>query len=173
MKIFKDKKIVNIIIICITLLSLLELYFAYRVSNEYAGIYQVGIFSPVIFQPFSYNALLRKQMSYFKLRIVGIALISLILPSIIYFTLPNYTYNEGKEMVERYVQPSENIEFIDICKDKDTVHLADNLKRLFVSNKAYYYEIKSNVDNKYFMVNPITGVAIQLSETTVRILKGE
>lgn len=172
MKIFKDKKMKNTIVTCITLLTLLELYFAYRVSNEYAGIYQVGIFFPVIFQPFSYNALLRKQLSYFKLRIVVIVFITLILPSIIYFTLPNYNYNEGKQMVKQYLQPSEQIEFVDISKEKDTVPLADDFKRLFISNKAYYYEVKSTTDKEYFMVNPITGETVQLSEENVRSFYG-
>jgi hypothetical protein len=172
MKIFEDKKVKNIIIICITLLSLLELYFAYRVVSGYAGVYQVGIFIPVLIQPFSYYALLKKQMSYFKLRVVVVVLITLILPSVIYFTLPNYTYNEGKQMVERYVQSSKNIEFVDISKDKDTIPITGNPKRLFVSDRAYYYEIKSTGGNKYFMVNPLTGEVVQLSEENVRSFYG-
>ena len=71
-------------------------------------------------------------------------------------------------MVKQYLQPSENIEFADVSKDKDTLPLADDFKRLFVSNKAYYYEIKSTTNNAHFMVNPITGEAVQLSEENVR-----
>jgi len=168
MKLFEDKKVKNIIIICIALLTLLELYFAYRVANEYAGVYQVGIFYPFIVQPFSYNALLRKQISYFKLRIVVIVLISLILPLMIYFTLPSYTYNEGKQMVEQYLHPSENIEFVDNAKNKATIPITGNPKGLFVNDKAYYYEVISTTNKEYFMVNPISGDVVQLSEENVR-----
>ena len=168
MEVFKDKRLKNIIITCITLLTLLELYFAYKVANEYAGVYRVRAFFPFIFQPFAYYALLSKQVSYFKLRIAGIVLLSIFLPAIIYFTLPSYTYNEGKQMVEQYFKPSVNIEFVDISKDKATLPLADDFNRLFVFNKAYYYEVKSTTDNEYFMVNPITGEVVQLSEENVR-----
>ncbi|MCB2290546.1 hypothetical protein LGK97_12290 [Clostridium sp. CS001] len=164
MIIFKDKKIKNIIVICITLISLLELYFAYKVQKEYTGIYEVGIFILFIFQPFWYKSLFRDQETYLKLRVIAIVLISLILPLIIYFTLPTYTYNEGKQIVKEYVQSSGNLIFIDISKDKDTVPLTANPKRLFVSDRAYYYGIKSTFNNKYFMVNPLTGKVIQLSE---------
>jgi len=160
----KNKRVKNIVITCITLVTLVELYFAYKIAKEYAGIYQIGIFMPLIFQPFCYNALFREQKTYWKLRVIGIGLISLILPLCIYFTLPNYTYNEGKQIVERYVQSSGNPIFIDISKDKDTVPLVNNPKRLFVSNRAYYYGIKATDNNKYFMVNPLTGEVIQLSE---------
>jgi hypothetical protein len=172
MKIIEDKNVRNIIIICITLLSLLELYFAYRVVSGYAGVYQVGIFIPVMIQPFSYYALLKRQMSYFKLRVVLVVLITLILPSIIYFTLPNYTYNEGKQMVEKHMQSIKNIEFVDISRGKATLPITGNPKRLFVSDRAYYYEIKSTIGNRYFMVNPITGEVVQLSEESARYFYG-
>lgn len=164
MTIFKDKKLKNIIIICITLISLLELYFAYKVAREYAGIYQIGLFTPLIFQPLFYKVLFREQKTYLKLRVIGIGLISFILPLIIYSTLPNFTYYEGKQIVKRYVQPSGNLAFIDISKDRDTVPLINSPGRLFVSHRAYYYGIESTLNNKYFMVNPLTGEVTQLSE---------
>ena len=42
--------------------------------------------------------------------------------------------------------------------------LINNPKHLFISSRVYYYGIKSTVDNKYFMVNPLTGKVMQLSE---------
>ena len=150
--------------IIIYLVSLVELYLAYKVASEYAGVYEIRIFIPLIFQPFFYNALFREDKTYLKFKIIGIGLLSFILPLTIYFTLPNYTYNEGKQMVERYVRASKNTVFIDISSERDTIPLTNNPKRLFISNRAYYYAIKSTVDNKYFMVNPITGKVMQLSE---------
>ena len=164
MKMFKDKKIKNTIIICIALITLLELYFAYKISKDYAGVYQIGIFTPLIFQPLYYKSLFSGQRTYPRLRIIGAVLISFILPLIIYFNLPNYTYYEGKQIVERYVHSSGKLIFIDISNDKDTVPVVNNPKRLFVSNREYYYGIKSTVDNKYFMVNPLTGKVVQLSK---------
>lgn len=165
MTIFKNKKINNIIIICITLLSLLELYFIYKITMDYRGIYKVSIFfSAFISQSFSYIRLLKKEIPYPNFRFIIIVLLSLFLPLMTYFTLPNYTYNEGKQIVQRYLQSSGNPIFIDFPKNKDTVPLANNSERLFVSNRAYCYGIKSTINNKYFMVNPLTGKLVQLSE---------
>ena len=164
MEIFKGKKIKNIIIICITLISLLEMYFAYKVTKEYVGVYNVGIFILLLLQPLYYKALFRKEKTYLQFKFISIILISFILPIIIYFTLPNYTYNEGKQIVEQYVHSSTNLIFIDISKDKDTVPVINSPKQLFVFNREYYYGIKSTGANKYFMVNPLTGKVVQLSE---------
>lgn len=164
MEIFKDKKIKNIIIICITLISLLELYFAYKVLKEYRGIYQIGVFILFIYQPFLYNNLFRKQLSHYKLRIVIIGLMSLLLPLTIYFTLPKYTYNEGKQFVEQYLEQSKSVKFVDYSFGKDTIPVYNNPKQLFVSDRAYYYTITSTEGTKYFMVNPLTGKLHQMSQ---------
>ncbi|GCD11059.1 hypothetical protein [Clostridium tagluense] len=162
MKIFKDKKTKDIIFICMTLISLLEWYFAYKIANKYAGIYNIGIFILFLGQPIYYKALFKNQNAYLKLKIIAMGLILFISPLIIYYTLPKYTYNEGKQIVQRYVHSSRNTVFIDISKEKDTVPLVNNPEQLFVSNRAYYYEIKSTIGNKYFMVNPLTGKVVQM-----------
>jgi hypothetical protein len=165
MTIFKDKRVKSIIVFCITLISLLELYFAYRILAEYRGIYEGwGFFIPFIYQPFWGIRLFKKELAYYKFRMLGIGLIAFACPFIIYFTLPNYTYNEGKYFVEQYVQSSGNYEFIEFSREKDTIPVVDNPQRLFVSNRAYYYGIKSIVNNTYFMVNPLTGKVVQLAE---------
>ena len=165
MKISKNEKTKSIIITCITLITFVELYLAYKISKEYAGVYQIGVFIlPIILQPFVYNSLFRESKAYSKLRIITIGLLSLILPLIIYCTLPGYTYNQGKQTIELYEQTSKNTVFIDIYKNKQTVPLVDNSERLLIYPKAYYYGIKSTVDNKYFIVSPLTGEIILLSE---------
>jgi hypothetical protein len=167
MKLFNDKKAItiNIIIICITLISLIELYFAYRIFKDYEGIYQVQIFIPLAFQSFLYKELFKNHKTHFKLRIILTVLISLVLPLLIYFTLPTYTYSGGKQIIKQYVKSNENIVFTDITYGENSVPIVNNPKRLFVDNRAYYYEIKSTGGNKYFMVNPITGKVTQLSES--------
>lgn len=111
-----------------------------------------------------FRLLFREQKTYPKARIVVFALVSVILPLVIYATLPSYTYDEGKKLVEQEVQSTEKIIFVDISKDSDTMLIYNNPKRLFVKDRAYCYEIKAIGENKYFLVNPIDGQVNQLSE---------
>lgn len=161
---FNNKK--SIIIICITIITILEAYLAYQVVNKYVGLYQIQVSIALIFQPMNYyNLLFKKHKNYVKLRITVLILISLILPIIIYFTLPSYTYIEGKILVEQYEKSGQNLEFIDVPKDEDTIPIVDNPTRLFVSNRAYYYVTKIDAENKYFIVNPISGKVHQISDS--------
>lgn len=129
MKIPKNRNMNIVIIICITLISLLEIYFAYKVTKGYSRVYNTGIFILFLLQPFYYIAVFKKDKTHLKLKIALFVLISFILPLIIYFTLPNYTYNEGKQIVEQYVHSRSNLIFIDISNDKNTVPVINNPKQ--------------------------------------------
>lgn len=161
----KDKNIERYIIIGIILITLLEMCFAYKVLKHYRGVYRVTIFSPLLMQPFWYRRLFRKEMSYYKTRVVMISLISVLLPMIIYATLPNYTYDKGKQIVKEHLNESKNIIFVDLAFGKNTILIFNNPKQLFISNRAYYYKIISTEGNKYFMIDPIDGELTQLSES--------
>lgn len=162
----KNKKQKYIIVAAIILITLLEIYFGYKVFVDYVGVYQVGIFMPFVLQPFVYQALFIKEKSFYKLRIGIVVLISIILPIIIYFTLPNYTYDKGKAMVEQYLGQNENISFNDYSLSKKSIPTVNNPKQLFVSNRVYYYEIISEDSNKsFFIINPLTGELKQLSQS--------
>lgn len=161
----KDKNAKNFIFAVIFLITAVEAYFGYKAYIDYVGIYQVGIFLPLMFQPDAYKTLFIKEKAFHKLRIVIAVLISFILPIIIYFTLPSYTYIEGKMKVEQYFGQNKNISFNYYSMGKNSIPLSNNPKQLFVSNRAYYYEVASEDGNKYFfIVSPLTGELIQLSK---------
>lgn len=155
----------KIIIIAIILITLFEIYFAYIIFNDYRGIYQVSIFIPLLLQLFLYYRLIIQDITYVKTRFIILAIISFIIPLTIYFTLPNYTYDKGKQVVKEYLKGTPNTIFVEFSFNKDTIPLVNNRKEIFVSNRAYYYEIISEEEKKYFIVNPLTGEATQLSES--------
>lgn len=157
----KDKRTRKYLIIGITLVTLLEIYFAYRIVIDYRGIYQVAIFIPLVFQPFLYHRLIRKDLSHLKIRIFVLGLVSVLLPLTIYFTLPHYTYDEGKQIIEQYI--GHDTVFTDYPFNRRTVPTSDN-GQLFVNNRAYYYEVVLSDGKKYFIVDPLTGHPAQLPE---------
>lgn len=164
MKIFNTKKSENIITILIVLVTLLEMYFAYWVFYHYRGIYQVSIFIPFLLQPIWYRSMLKPENGHHKFRKIPAVIISIFLPLAIYFTLPNYTYDEGKLIIINHLEQNENPMFSYYPFGHDTIPVINNPKGIFMFNRAYYYKITLPEGDKYFMVCPITGELQQLSE---------
>lgn len=170
----KNKQIKRVIYIFIILISFVELYFAYKVAIVYAGVYDIGIFTIFIFQLFWYFRLLfKEQKSHLKSRIIRVALVSIILPVAICFTLPSYTYREGKKLIEEQLQSTADVIFVEIPKEHDTVPICNNPKRFLVSDRAYYYEIESNGQKEYYLVNPIDGYVSKWSESYWEYVDGD
>lgn len=165
MNLLDNKKAKIFLAICIFVLSLLELCWGVQVSREYRGSYCVAIFIPFIAQPYWYYKLLfRKQQNYYKIRIVAIVLISIILPLTIYYTIPNYTYNDGKCFIEQHMNLDREVVFIDYSYSESTIPVLNGKKTLLGSNREYYYGIKLGKKNKYFIVNAVSGKVTQLAE---------
>lgn len=162
---YKNKKVKTTIVAFVILITLLEMYLVYKITIEYTGIYKIHYFVPLIsFQIYYCFLLFKKERKYLVIRAFSIGLLTIIIPVIVYITLPNYTYNEGKQNVELYLQSYTDIEFIKIPKSSDTIPTINNPKQLFVSNRLYYYKITLMNKNKYFVVSPITGEVSELSK---------
>ncbi|WP_304507804.1 hypothetical protein [Anaerotignum sp.] len=168
MKLSDSIKTKILLLICISTISLLELYWGFQVGTEYRGTYSVAIFIPFIIQPcWYYMVLFRKHRDYSKItkiKIISIVLISFILPLIIYYTIPNYTYNDGKRFVEQYMNLDRKAEFINYSYSESTVPVLNCEKSLLGCSRKYYYGIKLDKENKYVTVNAVSGKVTQLSE---------
>jgi hypothetical protein len=164
MSIQKNKKIKFVIVILITVISLIEIYFGFKIYNEYKGVYQTEIFFIFILQPYLYIVLLNKQIKYLKARSVLVVGVSIILPFIICFSLPKYTYDEGKLIVKNKIKTGINITYTKQPIYKYSVPIVENNKNLLIRNREYYYKIKVNSAINYYIVSPITGKITKLSE---------
>lgn len=161
----KNKKIKSIMNFCIFLISIAELYFIYKINKEFKGTYEILIFLPlIIIQPFIFRSLLSRGDTISKVRIFLTILIYISIPVIIYFTLPKYTYNDGKDKIEESFKPDEKFEFIHNAPGQYTVPVIENAKQIFMKDREYYYIIEFTNETKYFIVNPITGESIELEE---------
>jgi hypothetical protein len=152
----------RVIYILIIIITLIELYWGYNVYINYRGVYDIAFFSIFILQPIWYIWLLKKEKSQSRFGMVVLVLLSVILPIIIYFTLPNYTYDYGKDIIKEYF--NEKIEFVNYSRDMDTIPVSNKPKNLFTRDRAYYYKIKLGNKYKYFIVNEQTGNSLELEE---------
>ncbi|WP_425448838.1 hypothetical protein [Dethiothermospora halolimnae] len=163
MEIFANEKGKKIIAITITLVSILELaYFSNKSFKDYRKVYDIGFLALFIVQPIAFISLYNGKKSYLKIRMISFILLMLIIPTVIYISLPNYTYSEGKEIVKNEFERMDDIVFINKSIDKSTVPVKDS-GSLFV-DRSYYYEIKYEGNNIYYIVDPLKGRAIELEE---------
>lgn len=165
MNILYNKKAVKISLFCIVVISIFELYCGFQVARHYRGTYYVTIFVPFLIQPYCYYLFLFKNTKkHLKIRIIGITLISLVLPLTIYYTLPNYTYNDGKRLIEDYIKLDKEIVFIDYSFSKSTIPALNNKKMMLGTNRVYYYHIISGEKSNYYIVDAVSGKVTQLAD---------
>ncbi|MBS4537048.1 hypothetical protein GOQ27_01155 [Clostridium sp. D2Q-11] len=153
----KNQQIKKIIFSLVILLTLIIIYWGYRVYIEYRGVYNIVVFIPLLFLPISYRMILKDHEIFLRWRIVTVMILSIALPLLIYFTLPKYTYNEGQKRVIEYLNTTEKVEFINYSRGEDTIPVMNNPKGFLIKDRTYYYHVKVLDKDRYFMVNPIMG----------------
>lgn len=145
-------------------ISMIEVYFIYRIRIEYEGIYQIGFFLVLfIAQPFLFGMIIKNKKSP-KIEIFFVIVTFIVLPIIIYFTLPNYTYLQGKEMIEQEFQDQTQFIFLDNDYGQYTVPVIENSEQIFIANRVYYYTIRLNNETKYMIIDPLTGELKEMEE---------
>ena len=152
----------------ITVITLVEAYFNYIALKDYIGIYQSGIFIPLLLQPILYRKLFmsEEKVSLKNWRLLAMATISIALPFVIYFTLPEYTYAEGKEMIESTRE--DTVSFMDLETKMRTIPAIGRDSGLLKSNRIYYYITDTGTEKNYFVVDPLTGEVQELDQDFYR-----
>ncbi len=152
----------------IIILTLVEAYFYYRALKDYIGIYQTGLFIPLLLQPILYRRFFmnEEKMSPKNWKLIALGTISLVLPLLIYFTLPNYTYSEGKDLVQK-LEPSPLV-FLEMDLQFRSIPTTSEGNGFFINNRIYHYKTEVLGIEKYFVVHPYTGGVQELLEDFYR-----
>jgi len=152
----------------ITIITLVEAYFNYIALKDYIGIYQTGIFIPLLLQPILYRKFFmsEEKVRLKNWRLLAMGTISIVLPFVIFFTLPDYTYAEGKEMVESTLE--DTVSFVDLETQKRTIPTIERDSGLLKSNRIYYYITDTGTEKNYFVVDPLTGEIQELDQDFYR-----
>lgn len=152
----------------ITVITLVEAYFNYIALKEYIGIYQTGIFIPLLLQPILYRKFFmsEEKVSFKNWKLLALATVSIVLPFLIYFTLPEYTYAEGQEMIA--ATGEDTVSFIDLETQKRTIPAIGRDSGVLKSDRIYYYITDTGTEKSYFVVDPVTGEVQELSQDFYR-----
>lgn len=158
----KKNSLKNILNLSIFILLVLEIFYLYKINTDYKGVYQIQYFIPcVIILVVIFIRSIVEEKTLRKNKKIVLLCILVLIPLIIYFTLPNYSYNEGKDIIRKELK-STNLEFSK-SQEEYTVPIINNSRFSFVKDKEYYYIINSDSETKYFKVNPVTGSLDALS----------
>lgn len=157
----EDIKQNKFLFILIIILTLTELYWGYEVYKDYKNVYDVGLFLVFLIQPFWYSFLIVDAKDHPRWKIMISILLTIILPIILYYSLPNYTYDDGREIIREKF--NKDMEFTDYSNSMDTIPISEKKKNFFTTERAYYYKVY--IDGyKYFIVNEETGELIELEQ---------
>ncbi len=149
----KSKTLALIISIIITLL---ELYFIFIIKQQYKGVYNITFFLILVLsQPVWYSTIFKSKPSLLKL--IYIAAITIAIPIGMYYSLPKYSYEAGKKTIENKIGGNKEVNFVSYSYDKSTIPTTDKHKNIFLNNRVYYYEVKLNGNNTFFVVEPTNG----------------
>ena len=152
----------------ITILTLVEAYFYYRALKDYIGIYQASIFIPLLLQPIFYRKLFQsgEKLSLKSWKLSSMIMVSLLLPVLIWYTIPDYTYEEGKALVEASMD--ESVDFPEQEFQSRTIPAMGRQKGILHSNRIYYYTVEADGVTSYHVVDPLTGEVQELEEDYFR-----
>jgi len=152
----------------ITILTLVEAYFYYRALKDYIGVYQASIFIPLLLQPILYNKLFQsgEKLSLRSWKVSPLIAVSLLLPVLIWYTIPNYTYEEGKALVEASMD--ESVDFPEQEFENRTIPAMGRQKGILHSDRIYYYTAEADGVTSYHVVDPMTGEVQELEEDYFR-----
>jgi len=152
----------------ITIITLVEAYFNYTALKDYIGIYQTGVFIPLLLQPIVYRKLFmsEEKASLKNWKLLTMGTISIVLPFVIFFTLPDYTYSEGKEKIASTSE--DTVSFMDLETQKRTIPAIGRDSGLLKSNRIYYYITDNGTEKNFFVVDPLTGEVQELEQDFYR-----
>ncbi len=175
MNIFKNPKAKIPIRIGSIILSILELLIIFSVFPKYRGVLSYSFFTTlIILQPLWYFNLTKNNPNAKKTRKLKYApwiiiIISILIPISINAALPQYTYNQGKDILENHLNQPNSIRFI--VDEAIPVYLPlDDYnqgfpKELFMVDRFYYYEIEIDNNIRYFAIDPMYGQIIELENS--------
>lgn len=138
------------------IITLIELYFIFIIKQKYKGVYNITFFLILLFsQPGWYSIIFKNKPSLLKL--IYIVAITIAIPIGMYYSLPKYSYEDGKKIIENKIGENKEVNFVSYSYDKSTIPITDKRKNIFLNNRVYYYEVKLNGNSTFFAIEPTNG----------------
>ena len=141
--------------ILIWIITIIEMLLAILIIKLYSNVYAIeGFILIIIMQPFIYMWIITKEGKNKKiLKTVG-AIVMILIPLIIIFTLPRYTYNGGKEIVEVYLG---EVEFIKLEKKDKSISIEKDNEYIFLKDKVYKYKVTKDKKEYEILIDASNG----------------
>ncbi|MFS1518837.1 hypothetical protein V1503_20595 [Bacillus sp. SCS-151] len=129
-------------------------------STLYRGVFNMGILIPFLTTVvyFSYVYLIQGSM---RKRMNPSLIILFIIPLLLFiFFRPTYSFEQAKQLVYESGYDVSGIVVQNEERYRDTVPIYTEDTRIFIDYRDYHFE----VDGRYFLVNPRSGVVIEMEQ---------
>lgn len=130
----------------------------------YKGIFMVGGFIALslCIIIFTYRLFRHENVRWFKTRAILILLIAIVIFVILLFSRPTYTFNDGKSLVYNHFLLDEEYEYKVYEIGHNTIPSNYEEINAFHSNRLYYYRFFKNDEYRYFIVEAMSGVVMEI-----------
>lgn len=130
----------------------------------YKGIFLPGSFISLslIIIIFNYRLFRHENARWFDIRVTIILLSSIIIFIILLLSRPTYTFNDGIDLVYNHFSLDETYEYKAYGIRYNTIPSNYEEIHAFHSNRVYYYRFFKNDEYRYFIVEPMSGVVMEM-----------
>jgi len=147
----------NGIMILVLFLLIIEIYLIIDSIYKYKGVQQVYILALIVaVLLYGCFRMLYQNKKENKVRIISAIVITIGICGMTILTRPTYSYEEGKVLVEKYLESSDD-SFIEVENDRMLVPVTYEKQHIFIGQFGYYYKYKDDINKLFFIVNPLTG----------------
>ena len=152
------------IMILVLIISIIEICLIINSIYKYKGVHQVYSLAPIVaLLLYGCFKILYQKKKENKVKIISLILITIIAVALTILTRPTYSYNDGKVLVEKYLESSED-NFNEVEIDRKLVPVTYEKKHLLVGKLEYYYKYRDDINDMFFIVNPLTGKVTELKD---------
>lgn len=154
----------NIMMTIVYFIEIMQLLVLIVFLFLYKGLFMVGGFIALSLCMiiFTYRLFRQENVRGFKTRTTLILLISIIVFVVLLYSRPTYTFNEGKSLVYNQFLLDETYDYKVYGIGHNTIPSSYEELHAFQSNRLYYYRFINNEEYRYFVVEPMSGVAMDI-----------
>ncbi len=151
----KNKR--NGIVILVLFLLTIEIYLIIDLIYKYKGVQQVYILAPIVaVLLYGCFRMLYQNKRENKVGIISVFVITIVICGMTILTRPTYSYKEGRVLVEKYLESSDD-SFNEVKNDKMLIPLTNEKQHVLIGQYGYYYKYIDDINELFFIVNPLTG----------------
>lgn len=155
------------IFIMILIIQIMQSVFVIYSTITYKGVHDVVslILLPIALIYGSHKILYKNDnISHNNIRLALILILILIIPLTLFLSQPEYTYEEGKDLIIEKNNQYTKSDFTKLKFSRSTIRTRYEPEIFFIRHKGYYYKVYNADKYMYYFVVPVDGKVFEIDK---------